>query len=167
MLDKIIDKFIKSFIFCFILAIICIVILFFIESNKPRNIEKIYKNEWNIDIIKPYSSTKIYYSSSIDGADLMYIHNYKQEDIEILKEKDYFKKMDIGSVYKLLSNDFTTLDRDCACVSQYKVDEYLNEDNYYAFFNGKSHHTLLILDTTNNSMYEFSTNDDLKTMYAN
>lgn len=137
-------------------------ILFVMFSSDTHGI---YKANWGIDIPNPQKEE---YITADDRHSVFQIMNYKEKDIQKLKEKNFMQKINVENIdslnkdyEKLIENLFIRfLNREERKILYEKdLKKLFNEDNYYALIEKNERYSndykflFLLLDSEQNVMY--------------
>lgn len=142
-------------------VLITIGLILFILLNIFRiDTHKNYNMKWKIDIPNPNKTKRIIYSGSIDQTilDILY---YDSNDIKVIKDKDYMKKIDIVELNEIFDNvleeKFIAFlnEEEKNTLKKLNINKLINENNYYTFIEEKQDFILLILDVEENIIYSF------------
>lgn len=162
---------------CIILILLLFGILIIFETYKiifslvydivTTNTNKIYKENWNIDIPNPTKYKCPINQNSKDPSIICLLY-YNSENVDILKNKNFFKKIEENEeeftrkynvyIQNLFFKELTEKEKQIF-MDKLDTESIFNPNNYYAFLEKRKNHFIfefLILDTTKNILYTIS-----------
>lgn len=147
-----------------ILSWIVLVCLFLMKVFRT-DIQSLYKENWNIEIPNPNKVISIIEQISQDPASMNILY-YSKEDIDIIKNQNYFKqinenKAEFERKYNVYVKNYFLKNLTESEIQLFNEnineDELLNKQNYYAILEKRNTYypifEFLIIDIENNAIY--------------
>ena len=132
--------------------------LFISDLIYKYNPQRLYSDQYNIDILKPEKVEELYREGDRDFAIFEKLI-YNKEDFSKTLEYEYVLEMDKERVLRFvrIRLKYHLTDEGIEKIDEYIDDELLNDSNYYAIFKeSDAYYILFIYDTEENSVYSFS-----------
>lgn len=132
--------------------------LFISDLIYKFNPQRLYSDQYNIDIIKPEKVEELYREGDRDFAIFEKLI-YNKEDFNKALEYEYVLEMDKERVLRFvrIRLKYHLTDEGIEKIDEYIDDELLKNSNYYAIFReSNAYYILFIYNMEENSVYSFS-----------
>ena len=131
--------------------------LFISDLIYKYNPQRLYSDQYNIDILKPEKVEELYREGDRDFAIFEKLI-YNKEDFSKTLEYEYVLEMDKERVLRFvrIRLKYHLTDEGIEKIDEYIDDELLNDSNYYAIFReSNNYYILFIYNIEENSIYSF------------